>query len=253
MLTRDHIKWLSPRAKEDQIQVLSSDWAWKTLAHYGINKTPERLAGFLANVFVETGGFTIFQESLCYTSADRLRKVWPSRFGKKSDAELAPLLNDERALADAVYAGRMGNRPGTDDAFVFRGVGFLQCTGRDAAIKYYKLANIDLEADASQINNLHASFLVACAEWAEYHCSELMDEGRFGDACVKINAGPGALNRVRAGKITHRQACQSLPERLSALEKCRKLLGANPAVMESFPGTDADDDAEYEEEDEAVA
>ena len=131
MLTPELIKELAPRARPDYTKALTSDAGWEVLAHYNITSSMERLAGFFANTFHETGGLTILRESLNYKTPARLRQVWPSRFGKKSDAELLKLCGNEKALASTVYNGRMGNRPGTDDGYTFRGAGFLQTTGRD--------------------------------------------------------------------------------------------------------------------------
>jgi putative chitinase len=47
-------------------------------------------------------------------------------------------------LADKVYNGRMGNRPGTDDGFNFRGQGFSQTTGRDEYDRLGKMVGLDL-------------------------------------------------------------------------------------------------------------
>jgi predicted chitinase len=252
MLTPEHVKWLAPRARSDYIATLTSKFAWDTMKHYGINATTERLAGFLANCMVETGYLTFKRESLKYSTAAVLRRTWPARFGAKSDEELAPLLGNERALAEATYAGRMGNRPGTTDAFDYRGWGWLQCTGYENSMKLCKVAGVDPEANPTVLDDTNVSFTVACAEWAHVRANEMIDNGRFGDACVAINAGPGALNAIRLGKKTHRQICRSLPDRLEALAKCRQLLGASPGILESFPGNEEEDEAEYEEED-AVA
>jgi putative chitinase len=95
----------------------------------------------MAQCASETGGFTIVRESLTYTSAERLRTVWPARFRNKSDAELAHLVRNPVALGDAVYMGRMGNTaPG--DGYAYRGGGFLQTTGRFNVEKYCKQCGI---------------------------------------------------------------------------------------------------------------
>lgn len=100
---------------------------------YKIN-TPDLLHEFLANLIHESGAFRIKSEGLNYTTAARLVAVWPSRFnltgtGGKKNAK--NFVKNSRALANEVYNGRMGNRPGTDDGYNFRGGGFIQLTGRE--------------------------------------------------------------------------------------------------------------------------
>jgi putative chitinase len=87
------------------------------------------LAQAAAQMAHESDGWTLMLESLTYTTPGRLRETWPSRFAAMTDAELAPLLRAPRALASAVYAGRMGNRSAAD-AYEFRGRGPVQLTGR---------------------------------------------------------------------------------------------------------------------------
>ena len=190
MLTPELIKELAPHARADYTKALTSDAGWEVLAHYKITSGLERLAGFFANTFHETGGLTILRESLNYKTPARLRQVWPSRFGKKSDAELLKLCGNEKALASIVYNGRMGNRPGTDDGYTFRGAGFLQTTGREDFIKYGKLAGIDFSMDPPpDTDDAAVLLLMAAAEWAAGRCNELCQSGNFPGACAVINVG----------------------------------------------------------------
>jgi putative chitinase len=87
----------------------------------------ERSAHLLGQASHESGGFTRVCESLYYSSPDRIRKVWPTRFKTVSDAE--PYARNPKALADKVYSNRMGN--GENEGSVFIGRGFLQLTGKD--------------------------------------------------------------------------------------------------------------------------
>jgi putative chitinase len=93
--------------------------------HFGLSA--ERSAHLLGQASHESGGFTRVCESLYYSSPDRIRKVWPSRFKTVADAE--PYARNPKALADKVYSNRMGN--GENEGSVFIGRGFLQLTGKD--------------------------------------------------------------------------------------------------------------------------
>lgn len=185
---------------------------------YGITANYHRLAAFLANVMHETGGLTIGRESLNYRTPARLKQVWPKRFGAKSDAELMALCGNEQALACAVYDGRMGNRPGTTDAYDYRGGGFLQMTGRDDWLKYCKLAGVDIEADPSKTDDTNVSLICAAAEWHHAHCNELVDAGNFDGACAAINVGnPAGVAR-----------CVGLVDRIKWHHKCLQMFALHP-------------------------
>jgi len=94
----------------------------------------EQAAYVLATAFHETGGkMQPIEENLTYTSAARIRQVWPSRFASVAAAQ--PFVRNPRALANKVYGGRMGNT-GANDGWRFRGRGLVQITGRDNYKKY---------------------------------------------------------------------------------------------------------------------
>ncbi len=91
------------------------------------NLTDAKAAHFFGQCHHESGGFKRFVENLNYSSASRIRAVWPSRF--PTDESAAPYVRNPEALANKVYGGRMGNtEPG--DGWNFRGHGPIQLTGR---------------------------------------------------------------------------------------------------------------------------
>ena len=96
-------------------------------ARYAITP-PARLAAWLAQVVHESAGLARTSERLDYTAA-RLAAVWPHRFPTAADA--AALAHRPEALANRVYASRLGNGDeASGDGWRFRGRGLVQLTGR---------------------------------------------------------------------------------------------------------------------------
>ena len=91
--------------------------------------TPARIAGFIAQCRVESADFTRLEENLHYTTPERIRAVFPSRVPSLADA--ARLVRNPQALANRVYAARLGNGPeASGDGWRYRGRGIVQLTGR---------------------------------------------------------------------------------------------------------------------------
>lgn len=113
--------------KPTQARVFAEPLA-RACLHFRID-TPERVAGFLGQCIVESSGFTQLEESLYYSTPERIRAVFPSRV--HSLAEAAALARNPRGLANRVYAGRLGNGDeASGDGWRFRGRGLIQLTGR---------------------------------------------------------------------------------------------------------------------------
>lgn len=137
------------------------------------------LIHFMANIAHESG-FHPLAENLNY-SAERLLQVWPSRFlgAENDDGERVPSLAVARlyaykpqALANYVYANRMGNGPpSSGDGYRFRGRGWPQLTGRDA----YRTVGLHVarpfEAEPESLLTLEGSALAAVGFWRWKSCA----------------------------------------------------------------------------------
>jgi len=93
-----------------------------------VGMNDERLAYVIATAYGESD-LTPKRENMSY-SADRIRQVWPSR------PEAVQYSRKPTDLANCVYNGRLGNRPGSNDGWDFRGGGLVQLTGRENYAKY---------------------------------------------------------------------------------------------------------------------
>ena len=122
--------------------------------------TPERAAGFFGQLAHESGGFERMEENLNY-SAERLPQVWPSHFAGQPE-KIARCARNPEALANEVYADRMGNgSPETGDGWRYRGRGFIQLTGRDNYQRAGAYLDIDLEAEPDLAKNPGTAFRIA--------------------------------------------------------------------------------------------
>jgi len=100
--------------------------AKKIAYHYKLS--PKRASHLLGQAHHESGGFKLVRENLYYSTPERIKAVWPSRFPTVESAE--KYAKNPKGLAGKVYVGRMGNRDETD-ASNFAGKGFMMLTGRD--------------------------------------------------------------------------------------------------------------------------
>lgn len=200
MITREDIAKFAPKARQEYVDALIDGADY--LQEAGILDSELRVSHFLAQCAAETGGFTVLRESLTYTTAKRLREVWPSRFRNKSDAELAHLLRNPVALGDAVYRGRMGNTA-SGDGYNYRGGGFLQTTGKYAVEKYCKACGVSISADI--LDDIPMTLRFACIEWQESGCNEWADENALVKVSRAINVGSATSNVAPVGMKAREQ------------------------------------------------
>jgi putative chitinase len=112
---------------------ITADGAWgpgtfkAAMAFYKLS--PVRAAHFFAQTAHETGGFKAFSENLNY-NAKGLMGIFKKYFPDAATA--AKYERKPEAIANRVYASRMGNGPeSSGDGWRYRGRGALQLTGRD--------------------------------------------------------------------------------------------------------------------------
>ena len=180
----------------------------QAMQEFRIN-TPRRVAAFLANVGVESGSLSRQTESLNY-SAERMAAVWPSRYSipnskpPKPNELAAKLARKPEALANNVYANRMGNGPeSSGDGYKFRGRSLIQITGRENYTKVGKQLGLDLENQPELLEDVQNSARASCQIWVTFGCNELADKDMFSQTVKSVNgqlpcpANDGALRKTR--------------------------------------------------------
>lgn len=133
------------------------------------------------------------EENLNY-SAKRILQVWPSRFKTLKDAQACAMRPE--ALANKVYAGRMGNtRPG--DGFKYRGRGLIQLTGRANYTHYGTETGFDLVNKPDLLLQIGVSAIVAARFWADHGLNRQADLDNVEAITQAINGGVTGLQHRR--------------------------------------------------------
>lgn len=137
-----------------QSQVTTIEAILDEAEHRGTSLT--HLAYMLATARHEAGeDMAPKDENLSYTSAKRIREVWPSRFPTLESA--GPFVRNPKGLANKVYNGRLGNREGTNDGWTYRGRGLVQITGRDNYQRASDRLSLDLVGRPDRAIELHTA------------------------------------------------------------------------------------------------
>lgn len=162
--------------------------AREPLAAASLTEPGWRMPFFLAQLGHESDGLRRTTESLIYSRAARIARVWPARFPTPVSAR--PYVRNPRALAERVYGGRtdLGNlEPGDGARFIGRG--YLQITGRANYRAVGARIGIDLEATPERAAEPEVAVKIACAFWTENGLNALCDAGRFAAVTRRINGG----------------------------------------------------------------
>jgi putative chitinase len=186
------------------IQTLSwcdpEEWATelsRSCERFDINNK-NRIAMFLANTGHETNGGRVLRENLNYRPL-ALVAQWPKYFSMtyaeevgRTDAHPA----DQKAIAEAAYNGRMGNKfPG--DGWRFIGRGLMQTTGRYNYEKLSEVTGIPLDDLPEWLETKQGAAESAACFWYTNGCNELADAGAVDKCRIKINGGLIGIQDVR--------------------------------------------------------
>ena len=131
---------------------------------------PIHQAAFIGQCGHESANFTKLEEGLSY-SAERLMKIWPKRFPTLESAQ--PYARNGKALANKVYANRMGNRDeASGDGYRFRGSGWLQLTGHDNFYHAGKGCGVDFVMKPDLVRTPEYAAMTAGWFWNTHKCNQ---------------------------------------------------------------------------------
>lgn len=159
------------------------------LPDYEIN-TPQRIAAFIAQCSHESGGFTALKENLNYKAAT-LRKIFPKYFPDDQIAQhYASLPNKQEAIANKVYANRMGNGDeASGDGYRYCGRGLIQLTGKDNYSWFAASLSIPVEEASRYLETFEGAAQSACWFWETNGLNRWADAGDILTLTKRINGG----------------------------------------------------------------
>jgi putative chitinase len=161
----------------------------KLLPDYGID-TPQRVAAFLAQCAHESGGFMFLKENLNYRAAS-LRKVFPKYFPDDAIAnDYAGRPNKAEAIANRVYANRMGNGDeASGDGYRYCGRGLIQLTGKSNYEAFAESIETPVEEAAAYLETFEGAVQSACWFWETNNLNRFADTNDILTMTKRINGG----------------------------------------------------------------
>ena len=168
------------------------------LPDYEIN-TPQRVASFLAQCAHESGEFLFLKENLNYKAAS-LRKVFPKYFPDDAIANAyASKPNKAEAIANRVYASRMGNGDeASGDGYRYCGRGLIQLTGKDNYTYFAGSLGISVEEASEYLQTFEGAAQSACWFWETNNLNQFADKGDIVTMTKRINGGTiGLEDRIK--------------------------------------------------------
>ena len=176
----------------------------KILPDYDIS-TPPRVAAFLAQCAHESGGFNAIQENLNYSPAT-LAKIFGGHFpgGMPEIQQYCSQPNKQEAIANRIYANRMGNGDeASGDGWAFCGRGLIQLTGRSNYTRFAQSIDTPVEQVTEFLQTFEGCVQSACWFWEANNLNALADSGDIKTMTKIINGGYLGLD----DRIAHYQHC----------------------------------------------
>ena len=168
------------------------------LPDYEIN-SKERIAAFVAQCAHESGNFMVLTENLNYRWQS-LRKIFPKYFPTDELAQqYANMSNKQEAIANRIYANRMGNGDeASGDGWRYRGRGLIQLTGKDNYTWFAISLEITPEEATEYLTTFEGAAQSACWFWETNKLNQWADAGDILTLTRRINGGTiGLEDRIK--------------------------------------------------------
>ena len=158
----------------------------KLLPDYGID-TPQRVAAFIAQAAHESGNFNALHENLNYRW-ESLRKVFPKYF--PTDELAQQYAHNQEAIANRVYANRMGNGDeASGDGFRYCGRGLIQLTGKSNYQSFADSIETPLDQIPDYLQTFEGAVQSACWFWENNNLNQYADSDDILTMTKRINGG----------------------------------------------------------------
>ena len=217
MITVKDLLYIAGHNKPNATTTAIAEAFNKHAARYGVTN-PKRISQALANMSVETGGFTELAESLNY-SVDGLLKTFGRHRISETDARRLGRTSMRRAdqvgIANIIYGGSWGaknlgnTRPG--DGWDFRGSGPGQVTGRANFERIARETGLDVVSNPDLLRTADTGMQAAMILWEKWGLNEMADQGRTDEIRKRWNGGTHGLEETRAAYGRARLLALSVP------------------------------------------
>ena len=166
------------------------------LPDYDIN-APKRIAAFLAQCAHESGGFTAIKENLNYRP-QTLVTLFKKYFDLDTATHYCALPNKQEAIANRIYASRMGNGDeASGDGYRYCGRGLIQLTGKDNYTRYAQSTEQTVEEASEHLTTFEGCVQSAAWFWEANNLNQYADSGDILTMTKRINGGTiGLADRV---------------------------------------------------------
>lgn len=155
--------------------------------YYDMFENPKRVAGFLAQVAHESGGFTAVKENLNY-SAKGLMGTFKKYFPTEDLAKQYERKPEK--IANRVYANRMNNGDeASGDGYRFCGRGLIQLTGRANYTKFAADLGMSIEDTVAYLETPNGAVASAGWFWDNNNLNQYCDRDDFVTLTKRINGG----------------------------------------------------------------
>ena len=231
---------MSLKALQQKIGIASDgSWGEGTLraaaAYYKLS--PARAAHFFGQTAHETGGFKAFSENLSY-GAKGLMGIFKKYFPDAATA--AKYERKPEAIANRVYASRMGNGPeSSGDGWKYRGRGALQLTGKDNYAAFAKYCNRSDVMTNPDLVATELAFESAMFFFERNKLWSICDQG-ITDAAIlsltkKVNGGTHGLDdRKNKTKTYHMQLSAPTKTTAPLVTESKGIVVPPPAQLTSI-------------------